>query len=274
MDWKSLFDRIGLNGTRWQWRMIRIEKSLQKFRYGLLHPEQAEFSLTKVIIGINLILFSIMVLQGAATGRGLSVVFRPDTELLLRSGAQNWWLVFNEGQWWRSITYAFTHGGLIHLGFNMFVLYQVGPLIEMEIGKARFMFLYVLTALTATLARLFWLPFVTVVGASGALFGLIGFAAAYYHRMGDSIALQRRNFMLQWAALGFIFGFLVPRIDNTAHLGGAVGGAVLGLLLPIQGRLLRSTNRIFNFLGLASVILVVLCLAILAWYWFAMWLGG
>ncbi len=172
-----------------------------------------------------------------------------------------------EGQWWRCLTYAFTHGGIIHLAFNMVVLYQVGPLVEFEIGKARFLFLYVFTALTATVAGWFWHPLVPVVGASGALFGLIGFAAAFYHRMGDPVAIHRRNFMLQWAAYAFIFGLLVGA-DNAGHLGGAVGGIILGLILPIRGALLRRTDPLFNLLGLLSTGAVAASLVMLVASWF------
>ncbi len=137
------------------------------------------------------------------------------------------------GQWWRCITYAYTHGGIIHIGFNMLVLYQVGPLIESELGAARYLVLYTLTALTATGLGYLWHPMVPVVGASGSLFGLIGFAVAWYHRMGPS-GHHIRNFMFRWAAFAFIFG-LVVGADNAGHLGGGLGGALLGLVHAPRG---------------------------------------
>ena len=132
------------------------------------------------------------------------MLFSPDTELLVHVGGQFWPLVEFGGQWWRCLTYAYTHGGLIHLAFNMMVLYQVGPTIEAEIGSLRFVTLYTITALTATVAGLLWHPMVPVVGASGALFGLIGFAISYYHRVGGPNAHHLRDFMLRWAAFAFV----------------------------------------------------------------------
>lgn len=254
--------------ANWNWRRARWERRLRETVQTLRHPGRSNLSLIRVIIFLNLVLFTAMILQGVAAGRGMRPLLNPDTALLVHSGAQYWPLVLGEGEWWRCVTYAFTHGGLIHLAFNMVVLFQIGPLLEFEIGKARFIFLYVFTALTGTAAGYFWHPMIVVVGASGSLFGLIGFAALYYHRMGDTVALQRRNFMLQWAVFAFIFGLLVGA-DNAGHLGGAVGGAVLGLILPIRGPLLRRTDPLFNTLGLLSVAAVVLSLGLLVVSWFS-----
>jgi rhomboid protease GluP len=264
LDWKKFFDGLGLNGTRWQWRITRWEKNVRRF---LRNPEEAGLTVTKIIIYVNLALFTIMVLKGAAAGMGMRPVMRPDTFLLVHMGGQYWPLVLGEGQWWRCLTYAFTHGGIIHIGFNMLVLYQIGPLVEFEIGKARFVFLYTFAALTATFAGFLWHPMVPVVGASGSLFGLIGFAVVFYHRMGDSIALQRRNFMFQWAVFAFIFGLLIGA-DNAGHLGGAIGGAVLGSLLPFRGGLLRQTDSFFRILGTGSTVMIVASLGFLVISWF------
>jgi rhomboid protease GluP len=264
LDLKRFFDGLGMNGLRWQWRVNRWKRSLREFFHG--GTTRDSFSVTRALILVNLILFTVMVLQGMAAGRGLSPLLNPDGELMLHAGAQFWPLVLQQGQWWRCLTYAFTHGGIIHIGFNMVVLYQVGPLIEFEIGKSRYIFLYTFTALTATLAGLLWHPYVLVVGASGALFGLIGFAVAYYHRMGDPIAIQRRNFMFQWAIFAFVFGLLVGA-DNAGHLGGAIGGLVVGLILPIRGRLLRATDPLFKVLGTLSTVAIIYSLAMLAISW-------
>lgn len=251
----------------WEWRKRRWERTLRETVRGLRHPGQGGPIVTKALIFINLVFFSLMVLQGAAAGQGSRVFLRPDTYLLIHSGAQIWPLVLSQGEWWRCITYAFTHGGLIHLAFNMVVLYQIGPLVESEIGASRYVFLYAFTAITGTVAGLFWHPGVPVVGASGALFGLIGFAAAYYHRIGGPAGTGRRNFMLQWAAFAFIFGLLVGA-DNAGHFGGALGGLILGLILPIRGALLRQTDPLFHILGGASAVMVAASLAFLVKSWF------
>lgn len=269
MDWKTFFDRLGMNGTRWQWRMMRWERNLRAILRG--DSSAGTGSATRVLIAINLLLFGLMVLKGLSSGLGLSTLLNPNAYLLIHAGAQYWPLVLSEGEWWRCITYAFTHGGLIHIAFNMIVLYQVGPLIEEEIGTVRFIILYVLTALTATFAGLAWQVlyirhWVPVVGASGSLFGLIGFAVSYYHRVGGSMAHNVRNFMLRWAVIAFVFGLLVGA-DNAGHLGGAIGGALFGLVLPLGIRGRQVLRGFFNGLGMVCVLITVgsLLMMLVSW---------
>jgi rhomboid protease GluP len=269
MDWKSFFDRLGMNGTRWQWRMMRWERTLRDILQG--SPSGGKWSATRVLIAVNLLLYGLVVVQGVAGGAGPSSLLNPGTILLIHNGAQYWPLVLTDGEWWRCITYAFAHGGLIHLAFNMIVLYQVGPMIEEEIGTIRFVILYVLTALTATFAGLFWQvlyirQWVPVVGASGSLFGLIGFAIAYYHRVGGTMAHNYRNFMLRWAAIAFVFGLLVGA-DNAGHLGGAIGGALFGLVLPIGVRGRQALRHFFNGLGAFCILLTVTSLLMMVLSW-------
>jgi rhomboid protease GluP len=268
MDWKRFFDNLGLNGTRWQWRMMRWERNWQALRRGEGLP--ADFSLTRILIAVNVALFLAMIGQGILTGYGLSVLLNPPTELLYFAGAQYWPHAI-DGQWWRCLTYAYTHGGLLHIGFNMMVLYQIGPLVEREIGTLRFFTLYTLTALTATIAGYLWHPMVPVVGASGALFGLIGFSAAYYHRVGPA-GLYVRNIMLRWALFAFVFGLLVGA-DNAGHLGGAVGGALIGALLPLGVRGRQVWRPLFNLLAAACAVMTLASLAALLYSWLAFWIS-
>lgn len=254
---------LSFNTVHWQWRLRRWQRNLRGLFRGDLR--QAGVSATGTIIFTNLVLFTLMIAQGILAGQGPSVILSPDTYLLIHAGAQYWPLVLVEGEWWRCLTYAFAHGGIIHLGFNMVVLYQVGPLLEAEVGKARFLFLYTFTALTATALGYFWHPMAPVVGASGSLFGLIGFSVVYYHRLGPQ-GLQIRNFMFQWAIFAFVFGLLVGA-DNAGHLGGALGGALLGLLIPVNWRRRPQLDRLFNLLAVlsAAAILYSLTMLVLSW---------
>lgn len=267
MDWKSFFDRLGMDGTRWQWKITRWERNLKAlFKDGTL-PGGDSVTATYIILLLNLIWFSLMIIKGALAGLGLTPLMAPRVDLLLYFGAQLWNpLVTVEGQWWRCLTYAYTHAGIIHLGFNMLVLYQVGPLIEREIGSHRFVTLYTMTALTATFLGFLWHPAVPVVGASGSVFGLIGFAVAYYHRMGPP-GQALRNFMFRWAVFAFIFGLLVGA-DNAGHLGGALGGAAFGLLLPLSFRGRRASAKLFLLLAVASAAATIGSLGWQVAYWF------
>lgn len=263
MDWKKFFDSLGMNGTRWQWKMMRWERYWKSFWRG--ESSTTHITLSRGLMYINIGLFIAMILGGLLTGRGLSTVLSPDTQLLVNSGAQYWPYTIQYNQWWRCITYAYTHGGLIHLGFNMMVLYQVGPLIENEIGPARFFVLYTMAALVATFAGYLWHPQIPVVGASGSLFGLIGFAITYYHRVGPG-AHDLRNFMIKWALFAFVFGIMVGA-DNAAHFGGAICGAILGMLLPLGVRGRQKLKLIFNSMAWFSVAATVASLGILAVSW-------
>ncbi|HEY7746754.1 MAG TPA: rhomboid family intramembrane serine protease [Desulfuromonadales bacterium] len=254
---------LSFNSVQWQWRLRRWQRNLRGLFRGNL--QQAGVSVTGILIFTNLVLFTLMVAQGILAGQGPSAILNPDTYLLLHAGAQYWPLVLVEGEWWRCLTYAFAHGGIIHLGFNMVVLYQVGPLLEGEIGKARFIFLYTFTALTATALGYFWHPMAPVVGASGSLFGLIGFSVVYYHRLGPQ-GLHIRNFMFQWAIFAFVFGLLVGA-DNAGHLGGALGGAFLGLLIPVSWRRRSLLDQIFIGLAVFSTAAIFYSLAMLVLSW-------
>ncbi|MGK2905786.1 MAG: rhomboid family intramembrane serine protease [Desulfuromonadales bacterium] len=269
MDWKNFFDRLGMNGTRWQWRIMRWERSFRGILQG--SPPSGSWSATKVLITTNLLLFGLMIIKGVGGGLGFSTLLSPDTYLLIHSGAQYWPLVLTEGEWWRCLTYAFAHGGLIHLGFNMMVLYQIGPMVEEEIGTTRFIILYVLTALTATFAGFGWQilyikQWIPVVGASGSLFGLIGFAISYFHRVGGTMAHGYRNYMLRWAAIAFVFGLMVGA-DNAGHLGGAIGGALFGLVLPLGIRGRQTLRPLFNILGAACVVITVASILMMVASW-------
>ena len=226
----------------------------------------AGHSLVQILIYVNLALFTLMVLHGTILGLQMKAIFGPPTQLLLHWGGQYWPLVLQQDQWWRCITYAFTHGGLIHIAFNMLVLYQVGPLLESELGWPRFFTLYTLCGLVATIAGYFWHPMTPVVGASGAIFGMIGFSVSYYHRRGGAAAIQQRNFMFQWAVMAFFFGLMVGA-DNAAHLGGLVTGAAFGWLIPTSIRGQRKTDKLFKLLGWTCVAITTLSIMAIPFSW-------
>jgi len=238
----------------------------QRRRQFFLRTSLRGHSLVQILIYVNLILFTLMVLHGTVLGLGMRAILNPPTQLLLHWGGQYWPLVLNQGEWWRCITYAYTHGGIIHLGFNMLVLYQVGPLLETEIGWTRFFTVYTVCAVVATLAGLLWHPNAPVVGASGSIFGLIGFSVTFYHRVGGTLGIQRRNFMFQWALMAFLFG-LVVGADNAAHLGGALSGAALGLVIPTTIRTQRKTDGLFKGIAGFCVVLTAISIAFILISW-------
>jgi len=137
------------------------------------------------------------------------------------------------GQWWRLLTCVFVHIGLIHLIFNLSALFSISRFLEPEIGSARFLSTFLLTGIAGSALSFSLRGEVVMAGASGALFGLIGFSVAYYRRQGGAAARQIQAFMLRWAAYGFIFGLMV-RADNLAHAGGFGAGFLIGTLMEIR----------------------------------------
>ena len=136
------------------------------------------------------------------------------------------------GQWWRLLSCTFLHGGLMHIAFNMYVLYQIGPAIERTYGAPKFLLLYLATGWTSSLMSLVWSGG-NSVGASGAIFGLAGaFLAISLRRRSywDTFGSQMLIFIGINIAIGFSGSF--GNIDNFGHLGGLIGGFLLGNIMP------------------------------------------
>lgn len=134
------------------------------------------------------------------------------------------------GQWWRLITAGFLHGGLLHIGMNMWVLFDIGAQVEQVFGTARYLAVYLIANVTGFLASMFWAPGVLSIGASAAIFGLIGAMIAF--GMHDRhIGPAVRGLYIRWAIYGLIMG-LLPffAIDNAAHIGGLIGGFVVAYI--------------------------------------------
>ena len=138
-----------------------------------------------------------------------------------------------KGEWWRLITSVFLHSGIAHLGFNMLSLYFLGAFTEGTFGRSRFFALYLLSGISGGLAYLYFGGFdQPAVGASGAIFGLLGGVLGYALRRGtfswQNPVIRQLLILL---ALNLYLGFSIPNISNTAHIGGLAGGFVFGWLM-------------------------------------------
>jgi membrane associated rhomboid family serine protease len=135
------------------------------------------------------------------------------------------------GQYWRLLTAAFLHGGVVHLLVNSYSLFVLGSLTEPVLGRARFLATFLVAAVTGSLAS--WAFNSAIgVGASGALFGLLG-TALYLSWRGTTARIPPtalRSLGL-WTVYNLVFGFITPTIDNAAHLGGLAGGVACAMLL-------------------------------------------
>jgi rhomboid protease GluP len=139
------------------------------------------------------------------------------------------------GEWWRVVTSLFLHGSLLHLLFNMIALWQVGQLVERLFGSLRFTALYLIAGVCGSLASVLWNPQVNSVGASGAIFGIVGGLLAFTRRENSgvppTVVSDLRGSLLPFLAFNLAAGFLYPHTDNAAHLGGLAGGWLAGHLL-------------------------------------------
>lgn len=136
------------------------------------------------------------------------------------------------GEWWRLVSAALLHGGIMHIGFNMYALWIFGPSLERQLGGAPFAALYVASAMAGGTAYLvFGEPNGFALGASGAIFGLFGawLAAAYRSRHTPAGDAQFRQ-LLGLLALNLLLPLIIPRIAWQAHVGGLVAGGLIMLL--------------------------------------------
>ena len=148
-----------------------------------------------------------------------------------------------DGELWRLWTVTLVHGGVLHLGANMWALWIVGPFVEQLYGRWRFVLFYLVFALGGSLAS-FWSNPTPAVGASGAIFGLFGLLLIVERVHRPVVNRNARQFLSQIGPLiliNLIFGAVVPGIDNMAHIGGLVSGLWLGFLFaPTRVQTLRS----------------------------------
>ena len=126
------------------------------------------------------------------------------------------------GEWWRLVTAGFLHGGLLHIAMNSWALFDLGTQVEEIYGTSRLIVFYFLSSVFGFLASTWWSPSISM-GASAALFGLIGAMIAIGVRHKTSLGAHIRAQYVRWAVYGLIFG-LLPGIDNAAHLGGLAAG--------------------------------------------------
>lgn len=130
-------------------------------------------------------------------------------------------------QWYRLVTVALTHGGLLHLGFNMYALMILGNPIEEAYGKNKFLIVFFASLLSGSLTSAYFASIYSAsVGASGAVFGLFGAMVVVGKRIGADI-----RSIVAIIGLNFVFGFALGGVDWRAHLGGLIGGYVTSLLV-------------------------------------------
>ncbi len=198
--------------------------------------------------------FYLWVLMMGGVGDMLSrLIGGPPLNVLIAWGANHGGLVLEQGQHWRLFTYMLLHGSLMHLGFNMWALWSLGRHVEMIYGSTRTLFIYVAAGVVGGMASAMLRPgFVPSVGASGAIFGLMG--ALLYFTVGMGRTVDWREVLAPFIST-FLYGLFLGAIDHYAHVGGFIGGFLAAFLAGIPGQ--RSPWRVLA-MGLGVVALLVI----------------
>ncbi len=214
-----------------------------------------DFFVTPILIDLNILIFILMVISGVN-------FFQPDTDSLLSWGANFRPLTLN-GEWWRLISNTFLHIGIFHLLMNMYALLYIGVLLEPLLGKTRFISAYLLTGITASVASLWWHDLIISAGASGAIFGMYGVFLAMLTT--NIIEKSTRKALLTSIAVfvgyNLLYG-LKGGIDNAAHIGGLIGGLIIGYALipslkkPAEAKLKFATIGVLSVFILASSFII------------------
>lgn len=211
------------------------------------------------------------------TGNAINVQDKDNdilTRILTTYGAKDNTLIL-QGQYWRFITPIFLHVNALHVGLNMFNLLILGVFLERILGHFRFLFIYLVTGVIGVIASFYFAPQEISVGASGAIFGLVGAYSTFVlvHRRALSYGgIPSLLWLLVVIGINLSIGLLVPNVDNYAHLGGLLSGCVLGwwftpLYRPTPNYELRDMHRLARSWPLVLLTLLgTLVLALIALY--------
>ncbi len=227
----------------------------------------ADFGFGPIVIGTCVTLWVITLLASGSAMRmdGILSAFAPSQQVLFVFGASGAYPVFGYGRWWTVLSAGWLHAGLLHIVMNMYWLKQMGPAITDLMGPARTVIIYTVGGVAgfalSSFAGAFLgglpIPFLhgasMTIGASAPLFGLIG-ALYHYGRTTSSVIRQQATYIMVQA---FVFGLLVPGIDNYAHLGGFAGGYFTSAFLNPMTRE-RGDHMIIAIVCLVATLLSII----------------
>ena len=183
---------------------------------------------TQALIAINVIVF----IAETATGSPLGGISSGAFGTLYVKGALYGTNISDLHQYYRLLTYGFLHDGILHIAFNMWFLFILGPMLETAIGRVNFVVVYFVSLLAGAFGALVLTPTDPTVGASGALFGILGalMVVAYYR----GISIWQSGLALT-LIINIVFSLTLAGISIGGHLGGFVGGAICGWLIVQLG---------------------------------------
>ena len=184
--------------------------------------------ITYILIGINIIMYLL----------SLFITNNFNAALIIL-GANNRALVLG-GDYYRLITSAFLHGSLLHLLVNMYSLLVIGKEVETYLGKTKFLLIYLLSAFMGSLLSIVLHDNTIGIGASGAIFGLLGSLLYFGYHYRLYLASSLTSQIIPIIILNLIFGFMTPGIDNACHIGGLIGGYLSTMIVGIEYKSTKS----------------------------------
>lgn len=218
--------------------------------------------LLKAIIYTNIGIYVLSLLlypRGSSLSINPLALLSPDNRSLLVLGATGTYPIAQFGRWWTLVSANYLHGSILHILFNMFALRQIGYLVIEEYGTYRMFIIYTLGGIFGFVVSYLFGVYLTI-GASAAVCSLIGAVLYYGKSRGGAYGQIIFRQIGGWAVAIFVFGFLVPGINNWGHGGGMLGGAILGYLLGYQERKRENLSHKF----LAGVCMIVTAV-VLVW---------
>jgi rhomboid protease GluP len=217
-------------------QMRTLNRDLNTFRRDLM-AATPRVVVTPLLLAACILVFVVMVMSGVDP-------FLPSAQQLLSWGANDGARVVLRHEAWRLPASVFIHGGLIHLAVNMWCLFNIGPLVERLFGNVATAVLYLAAGVGGAIASMATLPVRVSVGASGAIFGLLGALLAFLlinrRSVPATVLSPLRSSALSFVVFNTLFAAAVPNIDQWAHMGGLVTGFLGGLVLIRPWPVIRS----------------------------------
>ena len=215
---------------------------------------------TSVVVAVNIALYGISWYMTASSASAQPSMGGINGEVLLRLGAKSPYIL--GGQWWRLVTAIFLHASLLHIGMNLWCLFDLGPEVEALFSTPKFVVFYLMAGVAGFLLSLWWSPFGMSVGASGSILGLIGvlIGASFHH---GHLGREYRGRLWRWVIYILIFGLFFA-VDNAAHIGGLATGMLLGYLVPEGEAETQAGQNLWNTLALSSIVVIAGSFALMA----------
>ena len=208
----------------------------------------------RILIGINVGVYLLELATGAGINANSGWIYEHGVLIATAIDSSGHAIGVAQGDWWRLITAPFLHYGPVHLGLNMLVLWFIGPALEEYFGRWRYLLLYLVAGLAGSAGALILSPNALTVGASGAIWGL----------MGAAVLLEARKiYVFGGQAMGLvvfnlIFTLLIPGISIGGHIAGGIGGAAAALAFTSLRRTPKLATLTVAAIGAVSVAVALL----------------